>query len=71
MSSVKRKALLAAFLSFLLSGMLWAQSDFGTISGYVKDPSGATIPKAAVTVANQSGLVRQATTTATHPASRR
>jgi hypothetical protein len=64
MSNVRRKSVLAAFLVLLLSGTLWAQSDFGTISGYVKDPSGATVPKASVTVANQGGLVRNATTDA-------
>ncbi len=64
MSDVRRKAVLAAILGLLLSGTLWAQSDFGTISGYVKDPSGATVPKAMVTVSNQSGLQRQATTDA-------
>ena len=41
---------------------LSAQSDLGSISGFVKDPSGATIPNAKVAVHNQSGLERQATT---------
>ena len=40
----------------------FAQSDLGSISGFVKDPSGAMIPKAKVTVKNESGLERQATT---------
>jgi hypothetical protein len=48
-------AMLAAVLAF-------SQSDLGSISGFVKDPSGSTIPNAKVTVKNQSGLERQATT---------
>ncbi len=40
----------------------WAQSDNGAISGFVRDPSGASIPNAKVTVRNQSGLERQALT---------
>ncbi|WP_321472869.1 carboxypeptidase-like regulatory domain-containing protein [uncultured Paludibaculum sp.] len=39
-----------------------AQSDLGSIQGYVKDPSGATIPNAKVTVKNETGLERQSTT---------
>jgi hypothetical protein len=40
----------------------WAQSDLGSITGFVKDPSGGTVPNAKVTVKNQSGLERQAAT---------
>jgi len=40
----------------------FAQSDLGRISGFIKDPSGATIPNAKITVRNQSGVERQATT---------
>ncbi|HZU26288.1 MAG TPA: carboxypeptidase-like regulatory domain-containing protein [Bryobacteraceae bacterium] len=48
---------------FLISTILvFAQSDLGSISGYVKDPTGATIPNAKVTVRNQTGLTRTATT---------
>lgn len=44
-------------------GSLLAQSDLGRISGFVKDPSGATVPNAKVTVRNNNGGVdRQATT---------
>src|SRR5436309_8435434 len=43
-------------------GILRAQSDLGRISGFIKDPSGATIPNAKVTVRNNSGVERQATT---------
>jgi Carboxypeptidase regulatory-like domain len=44
-------------------GSLLAQSDLGRISGFVKDPSGATVPNAKVTVRSNSAAVeRQATT---------
>lgn len=62
MRNIQTKALIAVCLGILLSSTLWAQSDFGSISGYIKDPSGATVPGAAVTVSNQSGLRRQAKT---------
>jgi len=42
--------------------LAFAQSDLGRISGYIKDPSGATIPNAKVTVANRSGLQRSTVT---------
>ncbi len=32
----------------------FAQTDFGTIAGFVKDPSGAVIPKAQITIRNES-----------------
>src|SRR5947208_6695979 len=57
-----RRAVLALCLGFLVSQVLSAQSDLGTISGFVKDPSGATVPNAKVTVQNQSGVDREATT---------
>lgn len=42
---------------------LQAQSDLGKISGFVKDPSGATVPNAKVTIRNSATAVeRQATT---------
>ncbi|MGH9354110.1 MAG: carboxypeptidase-like regulatory domain-containing protein, partial [Terriglobia bacterium] len=62
MSNACRKVVLALFVSLLVSGAVFAQSDFGTISGFIKDPSGATVPGAKVTIQNQSGLERQATT---------
>ena len=40
----------------------FGQSDLGSIQGFIKDPSSATLPNAKVTVRNQSGVERQATT---------
>ncbi len=55
------------FLSLVLTAVVFAvsaaaQSDFGAISGFVRDPSGAVVPNAKVTVRNASGLERQAAT---------
>src|SRR5436190_22890771 len=41
-----------SMLSFLCAGSLWAQSDRGTITGEVTDPSGAAIGGASVTATN-------------------
>lgn len=57
-----QKAALVLSISLLISGVVFAQSDLGTISGFVKDPSGATIPNAKVTVRNKSGIERTTTT---------
>ena len=35
---------------------VWGQSDLGTVSGFVKDPSGATIASAKITVRNNRGV---------------
>jgi hypothetical protein len=56
------KAVLVLCVCLLVSGGLFAQSDLGTISGFVKDPSGGTIAGAKVTIQNKSGVARQATT---------
>jgi len=40
----------------------FAQSDLGRISGFITDPSGGAVPNAKITVRNQSGVERQATT---------
>jgi Carboxypeptidase regulatory-like domain/TonB-dependent Receptor Plug Domain len=53
---------LVVFVSLLTAGALLAQSDLGRISGFVKDPSGATIANAKVMVRNASGVERTATT---------
>src|SRR5256885_4831974 len=62
MKKFSRLSALALFTSLLLSGVLLAQSDLGTISGYVKDQSGATVANAKVTIQNDRGVTRQATT---------
>src|SRR6185437_11148233 len=62
---VRRLLLFVLCVGFLTSLSLtpgFAQSDLGRISGFVKDPSGATIPNAKVSVQNKSGVSRQATT---------
>jgi len=51
--------LLAALV--LLCLPLFAQSDLGSISGFVKDPSGAFVPGARIIARNQTGLERQTT----------
>ncbi len=58
-----RAVRLALLLSMSLPLAL-AQSDLGSISGFVKDPSGGTIPDARVVVKNQSqaGLERETRT---------
>src|SRR5579859_2613829 len=44
-------------------GTLVAQSDLGKISGFVKDPSGATVPNAKVSVRSNTGGVERQTAT--------
>src|SRR5712691_6656054 len=61
MKNACRMVALVFFMSLASSGSLFAQSDLGTISGFVKDPSGATIANAKVTVRNNSGVERVAT----------
>ena len=51
-------ALFLLFTTIAASPSLFAQSDLGSISGFVKDPSGAVVPDAKVTVRNQSGIER-------------
>src|ERR1700722_11290003 len=55
---------LAATMTLLsLAAILQAQTDNGTIVGYVKDPSGAVIPKAKVVLTNEAtGVESRATT---------
>jgi hypothetical protein len=64
MNRVRSLRTVALALLFLLATSLaFAQSDLGSISGFVKDPSGAVVPKAQVTVKNEaSGTERQTNT---------
>src|SRR3989454_9161 len=62
MKNVYRKSILAFFTILMVSGTVPAQSDLGTISGFLRDPSGASIPNGVVTIKNQGGIERQATT---------
>src|SRR5690348_8486777 len=56
-----RLIVLAAIVA-ISSGLAFAQSDLGTISGFVKDQSNAVIANAKITLANQSGVERSTTT---------
>ncbi|HLH19709.1 MAG TPA: carboxypeptidase-like regulatory domain-containing protein [Bryobacteraceae bacterium] len=57
-----RRAIPSLAIALLAASCAFAQSDLGTINGFVKDPSGSVVPNAKVTVKNQSGLERQANT---------
>src|SRR5215472_12984093 len=56
-------AVLVLWAVLCTAGNLRAQSDLGRISGFVRDPSGATVPNAKVTVRGNSGGVERQTTT--------
>ena len=59
MNSVSSRRVTALFFAvLLLSVNIFAQSDLGSIQGFVKDPSGSSIPNAKVLVRNQAGLER-------------
>ena len=66
MSRSMRRAAYLVFCVVLLIclslPLAFAQSDLGRISGFIKDPSGATVPNAKIIVRNNSGLERQSTT---------
>jgi hypothetical protein len=51
------------FLLLLVSGSVFAQSERGTISGNVLDPSGAAVPNAKVTIVNTATNVPSVTAT--------
>ena len=55
------RAITVALLVLLSSTAAFSQGDLGSISGYVKDPSGAIIPNAKITIHNLTGLERQTT----------
>ena len=61
-----RRAMAACATMLLVAAFAFAQSDNSTISGIVKDSSGAVIVNAKVTVTNEgTGFERQATTNET------
>src|SRR6266849_6955803 len=62
MKNLRSKVVLVVFMGLACSAILSAQSDLGRISGFIKDPSGATVPNAKVTVRNNIGVERQVTT---------
>src|SRR5713226_9402685 len=62
MKNACRVTVFVLFMSLGGSGILFAQSDLGKISGFIKDPSGATIANAKVTVRNNTGVERQTAT---------
>src|SRR2546427_209392 len=62
MKNARRMSIFMLFMSLVATGVLFAQSDLGTISGFIKDQSGASIPNAKVTIKNQTGIERQTTT---------
>jgi hypothetical protein len=62
MKNACRLSVLVFFMSLGVSGILFAQSDLGKISGFIKDPSGATIASAKITIRNNTGVERQTTT---------
>src|SRR5215470_14310657 len=48
------RGVLVFFMCVVCAAIVFAQSDLGTISGFVRDPSGATVPNAKVTLRNQN-----------------
>ena len=52
-----------ALALLLCTSLAFAQSDLGSIQGFVKDPSGAMVPGAKVTLHNNAGLERSVQTT--------
>lgn len=58
-----RRAIQLALIVLLITGAVFAQSDYGSISGFAKDPSGAVVPKAKVTIRNEATHQEWAATT--------
>src|SRR5690242_14644123 len=54
---------LASAVLAMFTGIVFAQSDLGTINGTVRDPSGAAVPNATVTVKNQANGSERTSTT--------
>ena len=62
MKNAYLRVVFALFVTLVSSGLLLPQSDLATISGFVKDQSGATVLGAKIVVRNKSGVERQAAT---------
>ena len=64
MNKVSFKSWVAALLAALIltAGTALAQSDLGSIQGFVKDQTGAVVANAKILVKNEAGLERSATT---------
>lgn len=62
-NTFRNVAILGLAVMFVFAVNLWGQSDFGSISGFVKDTSGGTIPKAVVKVKNEETGKETPTTT--------
>jgi len=65
---MRKAVLIFAALLLVLTGRAWAQTETGQISGVVTDPSGATVPKAKVTVSSAATGAARDTTTDDHGA---
>ena len=57
------KIFIVIAVSMMLAPLVFAQIDTGAIVGTVRDPSGAAIPNATVTITNRATGVSQSTTT--------
>jgi len=57
------RALALALVLMVCTSLAFAQSDLGSISGFVKDPSGAVVPKAQVSVKNEATGTERRTNT--------
>src|ERR1035437_1656175 len=57
------RALALALVLLVCTSLAFAQSDLGSISGFVKDPSGAVVPKAQVSVKNEATGTERRTNT--------
>src|SRR5215475_11052469 len=58
-----KRAVVLSLIALLASISAFAQSDYGSISGFAKDPSGAVVPRAKVTVRNEGTREERTTST--------
>ena len=63
MFRIRFRAAAALFALLPMAAALYAQTDNGSIVGYIKDPSGATVPKAKVVLQNEATGVDSPTMT--------